>query len=124
MAYEETLKKLQENELLLDLDNTDQLDPVIERLKLIHKMFRPIKEAFVRRSRNGKGYHVRVFFETNVQLDGRERCALHAICGSDPIREILRLRSIRNATDDQASVFLDNPSFSEELLPLPFLESK
>lgn len=106
------------NELFVDLDDTDDLGPFIRRLHWVHKLFKPVLAAYKRRSKSGKGYHIRVVM--SVALDIRERCALHCAVGSDPKRELLRLRAIRDCTSDQTSVFLDKPENKEEPLLICF----
>lgn len=110
------------NELFIDLDDVDDLTPFAFALAKVHRYFKPVIAAFKRRSKGGKGWHIRVVM--SVVLDIRERCALHLAVGSDPVRELLRLRSIRDGTEDQQSVFLDNPLHAEEpFFPLVPMEA-
>lgn len=128
MKYETNLARLEEtakaeglvlscvghNELFIDLDDINDLQPFMQRLHQVHRLFKPIEAAYKRRSKSGKGWHIRVIM--SVTLDIRERCAIHCAVGSDPKRELLRLRAIRDGTSDQTSVFLDKPENPEVLL--------
>lgn len=129
--YEGAAKKLEEkaakeglvlsfvnfNELFIDLDDTDDLTPTVKKLQMVRRYFMPPVAAYKRRSKSGTGWHIRVVMPEPIEL--RERVALHAIIGSDPVRELLRLRAIRHGTDDQQSAFLDRPDFLEESLEIP-----
>lgn len=101
------------NELFIDIDDSLDINPVVAKLRLIHKHY-PILRVMRRVSKGGNGLHVRVVMAAT--LDARERCALHAIAGSDPVRELLRLKAIKHDTDDQPSIFLDNPFHPEDVL--------
>lgn len=134
--YEANVKKLEEkakreglvlsivgyNELFVDLDDVDDLDPFIRKLHEVHRLFKPVLAAYKRRSKGGKGWHIRVVM--SVPLEIRERCALHLAVGSDVKRELLRLRSIHDGGEDQTSVFLDRPENPEETLLILFPKAK
>lgn len=121
MSYEKTLNKIKQmmeaeglvlsaakaNELFIDLDDVDDLTPFMGRLQSIHRLFKPILGVYQRRSKSGTGWHIRVVM--SVDIDLKDRVVLHLIAGSDPVRELLRLRAIHNKSDDQPSIFLDKP---------------
>jgi hypothetical protein len=105
------LSEAKSNELFIDLDDVDDLEPFFKRIQRIHRLFKPIAGVYQRRSKGGKGWHIRVVMSTDIDL--KDRVVLHLIAGSDPVRELLRLRAIHDKSEDQPSIFLDKPDHPE-----------
>lgn len=129
-SYEKTAKRIlkmveaeklaltiaKDTELFIDLDD---VGPMTERklkakLDLIDKTFCKIVSVHRRISKSENGWHIRVVLDRKIKP--MERVALHILAGSDPLRELLRMRAIRGRTDDQQSIFLDKPKHPETVL--------
>lgn len=107
------LHEAQDNELLIDLDDTQGLGQVRKQLDLINRHFK-ITKVYKRRSKGRKGWHIRAIMKIAF-FDPRERQVLHLIAGSDPVRELIRMNAIRWQTSDQTPIFLDKPAHKEVL---------
>lgn len=116
------LRFAEPNELFIDIDASSflsglkKLAALRQRLWAVQRYHTRIVKVKRRLSRGGNGWHVTVTLAENISPE--DRCLLHACCGSDPVRELLRLRAIKFSTSDQTPAFLDNPNHPDEDWPL------
>lgn len=102
MALEEGMTVIlrKPNQLLIDLDNSDSMEP--GRLEFLARKF-PIREVESWRSKSGDGVHVVITLEEEVSP--LEALALEMAMGSDPIRGLLNVVRYRNGVDDPSRLF-------------------
>lgn len=104
-AEDLVLRIAQENEVFIDIDDSLDLEAVKAKINYVHTLYRPVWGADVCISKSGTGLHV--IIQMRAPLSHEERCVIAAACGSDPKRELLRLRAIHFQTDDVPSILLD-----------------
>lgn len=93
-----------DNELFIDIDSEDDLQLFRDQYEIFHRDYK-VTSMQMRESRNGlPGRHVIVtlpFFVTDI-----ERIAYQAALGSDPVRELLSLRRLKDE-DDHPTLFVE-----------------
>ncbi len=104
----------QANEVFIDIDDSLDIERVKTAVHNVHTLFRPVSCAYWRVSKGGQGLHVVITMRHPVT--DTERTTIAACCGSDPKRELLRLRALHFQTDDTLSLLLDKAGHSSHLL--------
>jgi len=111
------------NEMFIDLDGTLDVGVLAARLREMSRIYIDPLAVRIRKSKSGTGLHVRLSMAR--PLLPLERVALHLYLGSDPKRELLRLKAIEHNTSDITPAFLDKKGEPEYRLehwrggPLP-----
>lgn len=105
-------------EVFVDID--DSLDTIGagEKIERVHKLFKAVSYATFMVSKGGNGLHIKVVMVEPIS--DTERTTIALSIGSDPVRELLRLRAIRDKTDDVPAIFLDKPDAVEHRFPIEF----
>lgn len=111
-----------ERDVFIDIDDSLDLEKVKAAIKHVHTLYRPCYGATVCISKGGQGLHVKLEMRHNVTHE--ERCVIALACGSDPKRDLLRLRAIHFQTDDVPSILLDKAERLPytELITFPYAD--
>ncbi len=81
--------------------------PLVQAADLVHTTFAKVRKATYRYSKGLQGMHVTLTMRNPITDE--QRVAIALIMGSDPKRELLRLKAIRDKSDDVPAIFLDRP---------------
>lgn len=93
------------NQLQLDIDTKKSLNEFYNRKRLLSRIGYQIRDYVVKNSKSG-GEHYHVTVTLVQELTHLERIILQMFLCSDPIRELLSLRRIKNG-DCYATIFFE-----------------